>query len=103
VAGSVARPAEQLPPDPAFESLAELTTTKMREHHVPGVALGVLRDGRVTIRGFGVRSAEDTLPVTSDTIFPLASISKTVTTTTMVRLVGTGNVELEATAKQYLS
>ena len=102
LAGSVSAPAAQAPPDSTFESLAELTTHKMREYHVPGVALGVLRDGRVTIRGFGVRSAEDTLPVTSDTIFPLASISKTVTTTTVMRLVEQGKIDVKAPVRTYL-
>jgi CubicO group peptidase (beta-lactamase class C family) len=102
LAGSAAPPAAQAPPDPTFESLAELTTAKMRDYHVPGVALGVLRDGRVTIRGFGVRSAEDAQPVTSDTIFPLASISKTVTTTTMMRLVEQGKIDLRAPVRKYL-
>jgi CubicO group peptidase (beta-lactamase class C family) len=63
----------------------------MREYHVPGVALGVLRDGKTTIRGFGVTSVEDPLPVTADTIFPLASISKTVTAMAVMRLVEQGS------------
>src|SRR6185295_5569247 len=80
-------PHAQASVDPTFEAVAELVTAKMRQHHVPGVALGVLRDGKTTIRGFGVTSVEDPLPVTADTIVPLASISKTVTATTMMRLV----------------
>src|SRR5437764_647118 len=63
--------------DPIFDTLADLVTAKMREHHVPGAALGVLRDGRAEIRAFGVRSVEDPQPITNDTVFPLASISKT--------------------------
>ena len=74
----------------------------MREHHVPGVALGVLRDGRSTVRGFGITSIDDPLPVTADTIFPLASISKTVTATAMMRLVEQGKVDLRAPVRKYL-
>jgi CubicO group peptidase (beta-lactamase class C family) len=103
LAGAASAPrAQQAPADPAFESLAGLVTAKMREYHVPGVALGVLRDGKTTIRGFGVRSAEDAQPVTSDTIFPLASISKTVTTTTVMRLVEQGKIDLGAPVRTYL-
>jgi CubicO group peptidase (beta-lactamase class C family) len=102
LAGSAVAPAAQTPPDTTFESLAELATAKMREYHVPGVALGVLRDGRVTIRGFGVRSAEDAQAVTGDTIFPLASISKTVTTTTVMRLAEQGKIDLKAPVRKYL-
>ena len=96
------RPAAQAPPDPAFDTLADLVAAKMREFHVPGVALGVLRDGRVTMRGFGVTNVEDPLPVTPDTIFPLASISKTVTATAMMRLVEQGRVDLHAPVRTYL-
>src|SRR6185436_3157792 len=88
--------------DRTFDAVADLVTAKMREYHVPGVTLGVLRDGRTTIRGFGVTSAEDPRPVTEDTIFPLASISKTVTATAMMRLVEQGKVDLRAPVRTYL-
>ena len=75
---------------------------RMREYHVPGVALGVLQDDKTTIRGFGVTSVDDPLPVTADTAFPLASISKTVTATAMMRLVEQGRVDLRAPVRKYL-
>lgn len=100
VAGST--PGAQAPADPVFESLAALTTAKMREFHVPGVALGVLRNGQATIRGFGVTNVDYPQPVTSDTVFPLASISKTVTTTTVMRLVEQGKIDLRAPVRKYL-
>src|SRR6267142_3269171 len=95
-------PRAQTPGDRAFETLAELVTAKMREYHVPGVALGVVRGGRTDVRGFGVTSIEDGLPITADTIFPLASISKTVTATSMMRLVEQGRVNLGAPVRRYL-
>jgi CubicO group peptidase (beta-lactamase class C family) len=92
----------QAPPDPIFDKLSDLVTAKMREHHVPGVALGVLRDGRATIRGFGVTNVDNPQPITEDTVFPLASISKTVTTTAVMRLVEQGRVDLDAPVRKYL-
>src|SRR5262245_14204230 len=74
----------------------------MREHQVPGVAFGVLRDGRATIRGFGVTSVEWPRPIDAGTIFPLASISKTVTTTAVMRLVEQGKIDLRAPVRKYL-
>ena len=81
VIATVPWPAAQAPADRTFDTVADLVAAKMRQYHVPGVALGVLRDGKTTTRGFGVTSVEDPLPVTADTIVPLASISKTVTAT----------------------
>jgi CubicO group peptidase (beta-lactamase class C family) len=97
-AGLSAQPAA----DPAFEKLAEFVVAKMRAYHVPGVAIGVLRDGRATTRAFGETSVDHPLAVTADTIFPLASISKTVTTTAMMRLIEQGRVELRAPVRRYL-
>ena len=94
--------AQQAPSDPIFESLATLVTAKMQEYRIPGVAMGVLRDGHTTIRGFGVRNVNDPQPVTSSTVFPLASISKTVTTTAVMRLVEQGKIDLRAPVRKYL-
>ncbi len=88
--------------DPRFEALATLTEAKMKEHGVPGVALGIVADGRSTIRGFGITNVEDALPVTDHTVFPIASISKTFAATAMMRLVEQGKVDLRAPVRTYL-
>lgn len=88
--------------DPRFEELAALVTQKMEAYGVPGVAMGVAKDGKVTVRGFGVTNLDDPQPVTADTIFPIASISKTVTTTAIMRLVEQGKIDLNAPVQKYL-
>ena len=54
------------------------------------------------MRGFGVRNVNDPQPVTLNTVFPLASISKTVTATALMRLVEQGKVDLRAPVRRYL-
>jgi CubicO group peptidase (beta-lactamase class C family) len=88
--------------NPRFEALASLAEAKMKEYGVPGVALGVIADGAVTIRGLGVTNVEDPLPVTAHTVFPIASISKTFAATAMMRLVEQGKVDLRAPVRTYL-
>ena len=88
--------------DPRFEELASLVTEKMEQYGVTGVAFGVVKEGEATLRGFGVTNVEDPQPITPDTIFPIASISKTVATTAMMRLVEQGMVDLEAPVVRYL-
>jgi CubicO group peptidase (beta-lactamase class C family) len=90
------------PADPRFEALAKLAESKMAEYHVPGVALGILDNGVATIRGLGVTSVEDPLPVTAHTVFPIASISKTFAATAMMRLIEQGKVDLRAPVRNYL-
>ena len=86
----------------AFEAIAALVTQKMAEYNIPGVALGVVKDGQTTVRGFGVTNVDDPQPITADTIFPLASISKTVAATAMMRLVEQGKLDLSAPVQKYL-
>lgn len=88
--------------DGRFEALAALAQTKMKEFGVPGVALGIVHDGAVTIRGLGVTNVEDPLPVTPHTVFPIASISKTFAATAVLRLVEQGKIDLRAPVRAYL-
>jgi CubicO group peptidase (beta-lactamase class C family) len=88
--------------DARFDALAALAEAKMKEFGVPGVAIGIVHDGRVTIRGLGVTNLEDPLPVTAHTVFPIASISKTFAATAAMRLVEQGKLDLRAPVRQYL-
>ena len=85
-----------------FEPLAALVQQKMAEYGVPGVAFGIVRNGQVTARGFGVTNIDEPQPITTETIFPLASISKTITTTAIMRLVEQGKIDLAAPLRKYL-
>jgi CubicO group peptidase (beta-lactamase class C family) len=85
-----------------FNALVALAEARMREHGVPGLALGVLQNGIVTTRGLGVTNLDDPLPVTNHTVFPIASISKTFASTAMMRLVEQGKVDLRAPVRAYL-
>jgi len=88
--------------DARIDAIAALVTAKMAEYRVPGVALGILANGQRTLRGFGVTSIEDPQPVTPDTIFTIASISKTATATAILKLVEQGKADLKAPVRTYL-
>jgi CubicO group peptidase (beta-lactamase class C family) len=88
--------------DAKFEELATLVTRKMAEYHVPGVAFGIVKNGHFTMRGFGVTNVEYPQPIGPDTVFPIASISKTFATTAIMRLVEQGKVDLNAPVRRYL-
>ena len=82
--------------DPRFREMSGLIEEKMAEYRVPGVAFGLVKNGSLAMRGFGLTNLENPQPVTPDTIFPLASITKTITTIAMLRLVEQGSVDLDA-------
>jgi CubicO group peptidase (beta-lactamase class C family) len=88
--------------DARFEAIAALIAEKMAAYRVPGVGLGVLVDGVPMVRGFGVTSLDDPRPVTPDTLFTIASISKTMTATAVMRLVEAHRVDLRAPLRQYV-
>jgi CubicO group peptidase (beta-lactamase class C family) len=94
--------AAQAPPDPRFDALASLAESKMKEQGVPGLALGILQNGVLTVHGIGVTNVEDPLPVTAHTVFPIASISKTFAATAIMRLVEQGKIDLRAPVRTYI-
>jgi len=72
-------------------------------HEVPGLAVGILENGDpVYAKGFGVRSLETGAPVDADTLFPVASISKTFTATAIMQLAERQAVGLNARVSTYL-
>jgi CubicO group peptidase (beta-lactamase class C family) len=101
-ASAIAAVEAQSNTDARFDAIARLAQEKMKEYGVPGVALGILNNGSVTIRGLGITNVEDSLPVTAHTVFPIASISKTFAATAMMRLVEQGKVDLRAPVRTYI-
>jgi CubicO group peptidase (beta-lactamase class C family) len=97
---SIAAPQAQ-PPN-RFDTLIAFAEAKMKEHRVPGVAIGIIDNGEITTRGLGMTNVEEPLPVTEHTVFPIASISKTFAATAMMRLVEQGKVDLKAPVRKYL-
>jgi CubicO group peptidase (beta-lactamase class C family) len=88
--------------DARFEDIAALVTEKMRAYRVPGVGLGVFANGATTLRGFGVTSLDDPQPVTDDTLFTIASISKTVTATAVMKLVEARRLAIDGPLREYV-
>jgi CubicO group peptidase (beta-lactamase class C family) len=85
--------------DPALDTLVR---DAMESYRVPGVAIGMLRDGDVEVRAFGVTSVEHPLPVDGDTLFQIASVTKTMTATVIMRLVERGALDLDAPVRRYI-
>lgn len=68
----------------------------MRAGNVPGLGVAVLRDGRIEwARGMGDVEADSDRPVTADTLFQAASISKPVTAAAALSMVQDGLLDLD--------
>jgi CubicO group peptidase (beta-lactamase class C family) len=88
---------------PDAKALADRVETLMAKHLVPGVAVGVLdAAGRPESWGFGVTNVDHPLPIDADTVFEIASITKTMTATIATRLAAQGALDLDAPVRRYL-
>src|SRR4051794_32063453 len=68
-----------------------------------GLAFGVVRDGSLEFfSAHGVADIATGTPVTEDTVFRVASITKTFTAIAVMQLVEQGVVDLDAPANDYL-
>ncbi len=76
---------------------------RMRHHGVPGVSIAVVGDSSIAwARGFGVANARSGEPVTAETLFQAASVSKPVAAMAALRLVEEGLAELDQDVNERL-
>jgi CubicO group peptidase (beta-lactamase class C family) len=88
---------------PRFEEARTFIRRTMEEHDLPAVAVAVAKNGRIVWEeGFGWADLERRVPTTPHTLFSLASISKPITATGIMRLVEQGRIDLARPANQYL-
>ena len=83
-------------------TLADFVETTSRKFNIPGVAVGVWADGKEISACHGVTSVDNPLPIDQDTLFIVASVTKTFTATTLMCLVAEGKVELNAPVRRYV-
>ena len=85
-----------------FRELDAKIEAGMDRYHIPGVAVGVLYQGEEYVRGYGVTNVDEPQPVDGDTLFRIASTTKTFTGTAVMRLVEQGLLDLNAPVRRYL-
>jgi CubicO group peptidase (beta-lactamase class C family) len=110
-----ARPADTSPPqtagvpisegqiDKAIAGLDALATDIMKSSGVPGMAVAVVRDGKtVYAKGFGVRKIGESQPVDADTVFQIASLSKSLAASVVAHQVGAGVIKWDTPVVAHL-
>ena len=98
-------PAPQLGNDDSFRTVDSIVEKAVAEGNIPGAVLLIGHDGRVVHRrAFGSRSIEPVRePMTLDTVFDLASLTKCIATATSVmKLVEQGRIRLGDSVSTYL-
>jgi CubicO group peptidase (beta-lactamase class C family) len=96
VPGEAAITAAQV--DAALDRLDDLIEDGMTQTGVPGTAVAVVYDDQVVYeRGFGVRELGKPEPITPETVFQIASLSKAVSSTLVAAVIGDGTTTWDAT------
>ncbi len=73
------------------------------ENNVPGAAYAIIQDGKViAAKGYGTRALGADLPVTSDTVFRLASVSKTFSAELAAMMVAEGKFSFDDKLSKYV-
>jgi CubicO group peptidase (beta-lactamase class C family) len=73
------------------------------EGHFPGIALAVMRNGKpVHIGAYGMADVSHDIPVTTQTVFELASLTKQMTALAIMTLVKEDRLRLDAQLSDYV-
>ncbi len=87
----------------AYSKIDEIFADYALDNHVPGLVYGIVSNGKlVHVRGIGVQDLESKRPVTADTLFRIASMTKAFTALTILRLRDEGKLQLDAPAENYV-
>jgi len=93
----------QQPLPKELKNFASFIDQTRREWNVPGVAIAVVKEGKVVMAdGFGFRNIQEKLPVTASTLFAIGSCTKAFTATAVGLLVDEGKVEWDKPVRDYL-
>ncbi|MEV6386932.1 serine hydrolase domain-containing protein [Nocardia xishanensis] len=83
-------------------SLASRIAAVFNRHAVVGAAVGVVRGGRMEFAGHGSADIATHRPITQDTVFRIASITKTFTAIAVMQLWERGLIDLDDPANDHL-
>jgi len=90
-----------------IKSLAPFIERVFTEHarisHIPGLAYGIVVDGTLVISGnIGYTDIDKKIPVTSSSVFRIASMSKSFTAMAILKLRDEGKLRLDDPAYEYI-
>lgn len=85
------------------KKLDELIQNTLKTFDVPGISVGVIKDGKVVYsKGFGVRSLTNNQKMTDETLVGIASNSKGFTATALAMLADEGKLKFDDKVSKYI-
>jgi CubicO group peptidase (beta-lactamase class C family) len=87
----------------AFPEVERFFNSWFERVHAPGAVMGIIIDGElVWVKTAGVRETKDRAPVTADTVFRIASMTKSFTAMSILKLRDEGKLSLDDPVAQYV-
>ncbi len=98
------QPPSKLQAQPPSKAQIKALVQQALDHwQVPGAAVAIIHNDKLYyLEGFGVKEKGKLAPVTPDTVFPIASCSKTLTVTLMAMLVDDGKIWWDDPVRKHL-
>ena len=86
-----------------LQRIDEFLDGEVASGKIPGAIVLIQRHGRpVYLRSFGARDVDTGVPMTMDTIFPIHSVTKTITSVAVMMLVDRGRIALTDPVSKYI-
>lgn len=96
---SGASAANASPPSSPVDSIAR---SVMAEHRLPSLSIAVAREGKIIdSKAYGLADLENGVPASVKTVYPLGSVTKTVTAAAALRLAEQGTLDLDVAIGNY--
>src|SRR5947209_3469046 len=96
-------PARRAKLEAAFPAIQTIFEKFLEQRGIPGLSYGVVIDGDVAfVKGLGVRDRASQDPVTPDTVFRIASMTKSFTAMAVLRLRDAGKLSLEDPVSKWI-
>ena len=95
-------PGAVLAPD-KLSRIDEFLNSEIAAGKIPGAIVLIQRHGQpVYFKTFGKRDVEKGTPMTADTIFPIHSVTKTITSVAAMLLIDSGKLALSDPVSKYI-
>jgi CubicO group peptidase (beta-lactamase class C family) len=87
----------------AFPEVEEVFERYQQDRGIPGLVFGIVIDGDLAyVKGLGVRNRESSEPVTPETVFRIASMTKSFTALAILKLRDEGRLSLDDPAYKWI-
>ncbi len=85
------------------EEIESYLNEQIKIHEIPGLALAVVKNNKVIYKGyFGVENFKKKNKINEETLFPVYSISKLITSTAVFQLIEEGKISLDYSISKYI-